>query len=263
MKKKQSFHKSILKNVNIALALSSILFVLPAKGLADELRVGFGQDKPPFVIGKSKTGLEIDIFREALAYKGHSMEVNHMPNKRLQIALLENPDIDAVATVRQDAGDGLYYVDEFMYFDNYAISKMEDNLDINNVSDLKGKSVITWQNAYRDLGPEFEETFKPNPPEEYKSKYREHPSQEGQNLMFWGDRAEVIVIDKTIFGWYRQQLSDRTDTTPEVAFHSIFSGRTYFQAAFKSEALAQDFEEGLMHLKETGRYDELYNKYTQ
>ncbi len=249
--------------MNFLFALFSLFFIFPVNGWAYELRVGFGQDKPPFVIGRTKTGLEIDIFREALAYKGHSMEVRHMPNKRLQIALLSEQSIDAVATVRQVPGDGLFFVDEFIYFDNYAISKVEDNLEINGVSDLIGLRVVTWQNAYRDLGPEFESIFKPSPPEGYKNLYTEHASQEGQNLMFWGDRAEVIVIDKTIFGWYRQQLSDVTDTTPEVTFHNIFSGRTYYQAAFKSEELARDFEEGLKYLKVTGRYAQLYSEYIQ
>lgn len=252
-----------LKNVNVLFALFSLFFIFPATGWTNELRVGFGQDKPPFVIGRTKSGLEIDIFREALAHKGHSMEVHHMPNKRLQIALLNKQDLDAVATVRQVPGDGLYYVDEFIYFDNYAISKVEDNLEINEVSDLIGRRVVTWQNAYRDLGPEFESIFQPNPPEEYKNLYTEHASQEGQNLMFWGGRAEVIVVDRTIFGWYRQQLSEETDTTPEVTFHDIFSGRTYYQAAFKSEELARDFEEGLKYLKLTGRYAQLYNEYIQ
>lgn len=261
--KKIGLKKNILKNGNVFIALFGIILIFSAKGWADELTVGFGQDKPPFVIGKTKTGLEIDIFREALSYKGHSMKVHHMPNKRLQLALLGTQNIDAVATVRQVPGDGLYYVDEFMYFDNYAISKSKDNLEINAIPDLVGLRVVTWQNAYRDLGPEFENTFQPNPPEEYKTLYIEHSSQEGQNLMFWRERAEVIVIDKTIFGWYRQQLSEEADTTPEVTYHSIFSGKTYFQAAFKSEELARDFEEGLKHLKDTGRYDQLYNEYIQ
>ncbi len=260
---KRNLKKTSLKSVSVLFALFSLFFMFPAKSLANELRVGFGQDKPPFVIGRTKTGLEIDIFREALAYKGHSLEVHHMPNKRLQIALLNNQDIDAVATVRQIPGDGLYYVDEFIYFDNYAISKAEDNLEINEVSDLMGMSVVAWQNAYRDLGPEFERIFRPNPPEEYKNLYTEHASQEGQNLMFWRNRAEVIVIDRTIFGWYRQQLNEVADTTPEVTFHSIFSGKTYFQAAFKDEELARDFEEGLEYLKVTGRYAQLYNEYLQ
>lgn len=218
---------------------------------------------PPFVIGTTKTGLEIDIFRKALEYKGHSMKVYHLPNKRLQLALLGTQNIDAVATVRQVPGDGLYYVDDFIYFDNYAISKSKDNLEINEVSDLIGLRIITWKNAYRDLGPEFESTFKPSPPDKYKNLYAEHYSQEGQRLMFWRDRAEVIVIDKTIFEWYRQQLSEDADITPEVIYHPIFSGRTYFQAAFKSEELARDFEEGLQHLKDTERYDQLYKEYIQ
>ncbi len=261
--KKRSLKKNILKNVSVLMALFGIILVIPAKGWAYELTVGFGQDKPPFVIGRTKAGLEIDIFREALAYKGHSMKVHHMSNKRLQIALLNKQNIDAVATVRQVPGDGLYYVDEFIYFDNYAISKSKNNLKINKVSDLIGLRVVAWQNAYRDLGPEFERIFQPDPPEKYKTLYTEHSSQEGQNLMFWVDRAEVIIIDETIFGWFRQRLNEGIDTNTEVTFHDIFSGRTYFQAAFKSEEMARDFEEGLKHLKVTGRYDQLYKEYIQ
>lgn len=261
MKKKQNLAKNILENGYSLIALLAATLLFSVKAWSDEFTVGFGQDKPPFVIGKTKTGLEIDIFREALAYKGHTLNVFHMPNKRLQRALIDTQDIDAVATVRQVPGDGLYYVDEFMYFDNYAISKVRDDLEINEVSDLIGLSIITWQNAYRDLGPDFENAFQPNPPEAYKSLYKEHHSQEGQSLMFWEDRAQVIVIDKTIFGWYSKQLSGETDTSPEVVYHPIFSGRTYFQAAFRNEQLAKDFEEGLENLKSTGRYDELYHKY--
>lgn len=249
------------KRVSLLVTLFGILMLFFNHCRANELMVGFGQDKPPFIIGKTRTGLEIDIFREALAYKGHTMKASHMSNRRLQNALLTTQNVDAVATVRQVPGDGLYYVDEFIYFDNFAISKARDNLTINEVSDLIGLSILTWQNAYRDLGPEFERAFDPSQSGYDNSNYMEHYSQESQTLMFWEGRAQVIVIDKTIFGWHSKQLSDRTDTTQEVVYHPIFSGRTYFQAAFGNEALAKDFEAGLEHLKSTGRYGELYRKY--
>jgi len=251
----------IAKNLSFAIAFFILCF-LPGKGFSDNVVVGFGIDKPPFVIGSSKKGLEIDIFREALAYRGHTLEVVHLPNKRLQKALLSIQGIDAVATVRQVPGDGLYYVDDFIYFDNYAISRKQDNLKISKVSDLVGHSIVAWKNAYRDLGATFEELFQPDPPKSYKKYYIEHNSQTRQNEMFWRGRSQIIVVDKTVFEWHRKQLSEKYDTTAEVVYHSIFSGKTYFQAAFKSRELAKDFEEGLEHIKKTGVYDDLYKKYT-
>ncbi|MBB3060172.1 substrate-binding periplasmic protein [Microbulbifer rhizosphaerae] len=240
-----------------------ILCLLSDKGFSENVVVGFGIDKPPFVIGSSKKGLEIDIFREALAYKGHTLEVVHLPNKRLQKALLTIQGIDAVATVRQVPGDGLYYVDDFVYFDNYAISRKKDNLKINKVSDLVGNSIVAWENAYRDLGATFEELFQPVPPKPYKKYYIEHSSQKGQNEMFWRGRSQIIIVDKAVFEWHRKQLGKKYDTTAEIVYHSIFSGKTYFQAAFKSKELAKDFEEGLKHIKRTSMYDHLYKKYTK
>ncbi len=264
-----------LNRLQMLIFFFSVLLLFNAQSWAKELIVGFGQNKAPFVIGMTKQGLEIDIFREALAHKGHSMKVYHMPNKRLQIALISMKNVDAVATVREVPNDGLYYVDEFMYFDNYAISKMKNNLKISQVSDLKGLSILAWQNAYRDLGSEFELLFKPEPykqnkkdykPEpskQYKKVYREDVNQNSQNKLFWLDRAQVIIIDKTIFNWYRIQLSKELDTNSEVIYHSIFQGKTYFQAAFKNKELVKDFEEGLKYIKNTGRYNQLYYKYTK
>jgi len=51
MEKQRSLMKNILKDVNVFLALFCIFFIFPAKGLSYELWVGFGKDKPPFVIG--------------------------------------------------------------------------------------------------------------------------------------------------------------------------------------------------------------------
>lgn len=251
-----------MKKSRILIALI-MLFLLPGPVFSEEVVVGFGIDKPPFVIGSSRAGLEIDIFREALAHKGHTLKVAHLPNRRLQRALRIMQGIDAVATVREVPGDGLYYVDNFVYFDNYAISRKKDNLKINEISDLKGRSIVAWQNAYRDLGATFERLFEPGKSTPYNKDYMEHSSQEGQNAMFWKGRVEVIIIDKTIFEWYRNHLSRKYDTTADVVYHPIFSGRTDFQVAFKRRELAEDFEEGLNHIKETGVYEELYEKYTE
>jgi len=226
---------------------------------AAELRIAHGQDKPPFVFGQDQRGLEIDIMREALAYKGHSIEVVHASNKRLQVAL-QTMGVDGVATVRK-SDDSNFYSDDYITFENYAISRESENLKLDKVSDLKGHSIVAWQNAYRDLGPEFEATFNPDVKEPYLRNYMELASQRSQNAMFWLRRAEVIVVDRTIFLWYRKELAKEIDTSAPVRFHNLFPSRTHFQAAFKSQQIRDDFNQGLRHLRESGRYQLLYDYY--
>ncbi len=246
--------------VRTALAIAAAVTALSSGEAAGrDLLIAHGLDKPPFVFGSERRGLEIDIMREALAYRGHTMRVVHIPNKRLQVAI-QTAGVDGAATVRE-AKDGAFYSDDFITFENYAISRRSAHLRIDSVADLKGRAVVAWQNAYRDLGPEFEEAFRPGVTAPYIRSYYELPSQRSQNQMFWSGRAEVIVVDKTIFLWYRRDLAREMDTSAEVVFHDVFPRRTHYQAAFKDPRIRDDFNEGLRHLRATGRYEQLYRSY--
>lgn len=239
-----------------ALLLGATLFALGCQ--AKELVIAFGIDKPPFVFGQEQRGLEIDILREALKYKGYTIKVVHAPNYKLQTAVKEM-GVDGAATVRE-ANDGAFYSDNYIGFENYAVSKKRDRLKIDSVSDLKGKSLVAWENAYRDLGPQFEALFNPGIKDGYRRKYHEIASQREQNLMFWKNKAQVLIVDKTIFLWYRKTLAKDADTAPEVEFHDIFPTRTYFQVAFKDVKVRDDFNAGLRYIRSTGKYQELVDR---
>lgn len=247
-----------MKRTVTILNLALILFCGSVANAA-HLLVGFGEYKPPYVVGAEKRGLEIDIFREALAYRGHSMSVEHFPNKRLQRLLQYNHSIDGVATVTSSPEDGLYYVEDFIFFQNVVITKKKNMIQIEEVDDLEGLSIVAWQNAYRDLGPKYFELFKPDSQGLYRQGYIEHSSQKGQNAMFWDDRVVAIVVDENIFEWYRRLLGEQSGE--QVMYHYIFKGQTTFAAAFRDEGLARDFADGLQHIKKTGLYDRLYDKY--
>jgi len=251
--------------VNRKTLLSVLLLFLActASVCAKEIKVGFGQDSPPFIIGQTGQGLEIDIFKAALANKGYTINVVHMPKKRLENAFHSTPTLDAIAnaTAPPLINDGFYYVAGFVHFEDYAFTKARNHLTIDKISDLKGLDIIAWGNAHRGLGAEFEALFKPEPKEEYKKHYSEK-DQKIQNLMFWTNRVQVIICDKTIFAWYRKQLQNEIDTRDEVKIHPIFPKQTYY-AAFKDKKLADEFAAGLAEIKKSGLYDSLYRKYTE
>jgi len=79
--------------------------------------------------------------------------------------------------------------------------------------------------------------------------------------MFWAGRAEVIIVDKTIFKFYRKQLSNRFDTSKEVVYFGIFPELTHFQVAFRDKSTRDVFNEGLKYIKEKGIYQKLIDNY--
>lgn len=228
---------------------------------AQEVVIGFGKNKAPFVVGESGEGLEIDIFKEALAFSGHTLKTVHIDNKGL-LPILVSGRVDGIATAR-DPENRFCHVDKFIAFDNVAISLKSRDLKINQVSDLASSTLVAWENAYQDLGPEFNALFKPDKNNLLPVGYFENRNQQAQNAMFWAGRVDLIIVDKTIFAWYRKQLAESFDTDQEVQYHAIFGEKTYFPALFKDKSMCEDFKKGLGSLKERKQYQKLFEKYTQ
>tara|TARA_R110001592_G_scaffold68269_3_gene209131 strand:+ start:9797 stop:10567 length:771 start_codon:yes stop_codon:yes gene_type:complete len=227
---------------------------------AKEVVIGFGKNKAPFVIQETGQGLEIDIFREALAFRGHTLSIVHVDNKGLLTALISQR-VDGVATAR-DSERRFCEVDKFIEFDNVAISLKSRNVKVGSVKDLKAYNLVAWENAYQDLGSEFNRLFKPDAQGLLPVGYFEHRNQEAQNAMFWAGRADLIVVDKTIFAWYKKQLSTQYLTDQPLDTHMIFGKKTYFPALFSDEVLCEDFRAGLENLKKVNRYQQLFEEYT-
>jgi len=244
-----SFHYFVL--------LASLILTLSSGAAkSKDVIVGFGKDKPPFVFGEQKRGLEIDIARKALALLGHTLKVVHIDNKALIPSLLAGR-VAAVATAR-DSQQRFCRVDEFIFFENMAISLKNNDLKIHSVDDLKGLSVVAWGRAYKDLGERYQYLFSPKDGV-FPDGYFEHHSQASQNKMFWAGRVDVVIIDKTIFSWYRKELASLYATQQEVVYHGIFSGKTYFPALFNDQKLCKDFKQGLSIMKKSGEYRRLYD----
>ncbi len=246
------------RSLTARLAFALVLLWTASPAFSDEIIVGFGKDKPPFVFGRDARGLEIDIFREALALSGHTVSVRHFDNDALVEAVLKGR-VDAVATARSD-NERLCQVDEFIRFDNVAISLEEAGANIATIEDLAAYRLVAWQGAYQDLGGVFYDLFSPDS-KAVSTDYLEHHSQEAQVKMFWLNRADVLIIDKVIFGWYRMQLGPEYRSQRAVAYHPVFDSPTHFPALFTNPQLCAAFGEGLARLKQSGRYEVLYGSY--
>ncbi len=229
---------------------------------SDELSIAFGINRPPFVYQEDNQwkGFEIKLVAEALKFKGHVItNTKHFANKRLGLAV-SNMGFDGAAAV-QYQDDGTFYLENFISYQNFAISRKMDNLKITSIKDLTQYKPVAWQNAYINLGQEYAKHFGPNVTLDYMKDYIEFVNQDNQNSYFWHGRANVIIIDKTIFLWHRKRLYPKYKTQVEMVYHNLFDKHTHYKANFKSQAIRDDFNLGLKHLRDSGRYQKIIDKY--
>jgi len=237
--------------------LVALLFVTgftlsaPAADHSD-LRVTISLDIPPYVMNHAASGLEVDLMREALA--GHQLHFSQLPYEELQTAIpLQKADV-SVGVQADDSG--VYYSNDFITFANYAIAKQSDKLNINKVADLRGHQVLTWENAYLELGKEFEAQYAPQAPE--RKNYLEVADQTEQVKKFWEGKDNVIVIDYNIFVRLSIQLGY---DLRQARLFNLFSPVTNFKAGFKDAKLRDRFNQTITIMCHNGKYAELMKHY--
>jgi polar amino acid transport system substrate-binding protein len=223
------------------------------------IRVAFAHYKSPFVMGDQPKGLEIDIVRKAMAYVGYKIKPVLFDHNMLINSIKRNL-VDAAATV-SETDSKLYYSAPFIHYQNVAISHQSDHLTINSVEDLKGLKIVAWGNAHLHLGSTFNHIFSKEIMTSANRYYSENYNQLSQCKMFWLHRAQVILIDKTIFGWCNRELKGRVKMDDMPVIHHIFGDRTDYPVAFRTKKLRDDFNLGLEKVKDSGEYQVFYQKY--
>ena len=247
---------SDLRILNRFVVLALLLLVgfgLRASAAAKpELLVAVSPDIPPYVMGRASSGLEIDIARQAL--RDYSLRFIQLPYAELQTAV-QKRRADVSVGVQPDDND-IHYSADVVTFVNYAISKKADGFRIGSVADLRGHQVLTWENAYLELGGEFEKMFSPQSP--LRKNYVEVADQREQVRKFWEGKGLVIVIDQSIFSYFSREMGHGTS---EADFHAVFPPVTDFKAGFRDVTVRNRFNEGLAAMCGNGEYAQLLRRY--
>lgn len=220
---------------------------------AETLKLGVGQDLPPYVLSDSNSGIELDIAREALLIKGHKITPVYLPFGRVMLAL-ESGDVDAALTVNEDSGiAGIHYSNAHITYQNVAIALKQQGFKINSISSLTDYSVLAFQYASLYLGSEFETMTNQNP------NYSEKGQQNIQVSMLYLKRVQVVIMDLAIFKYFKK-LESRVNTGAAIDVFKIFPPTPY-KVGFRNVKFKKDFDIGLSDLKMSGRYDEIIKKY--
>ncbi|MCF8127950.1 MAG: transporter substrate-binding domain-containing protein [Deltaproteobacteria bacterium] len=233
-------------------AVLGLFFCTRSHALKKELTFAVGLALAPYNIPEKNCGMELDIVREALAMKGYRVKTKYVPFAR-RIREIAQREVDGVLTVNENSGLDVFLSDRHITCENVAVSLKKKKFNIEKPGDLKDKSILTFQNAKKYLGNEFVAAADASP------DYREISKQELQINLLYGDRVDVIVLDKNIF-YYHKKNNKMVDTTQPIDMWPIFV-EVPFRVGFVDKKIRDDFNEGLKQLRESGRYDEIIKKY--
>lgn len=232
-----------------------LFFALLGTLYAQEVKVVFSRTTPPHVINEN-SGIEVDIVKEALAYKNHTVKPISV-NIARGVEMFKSGLADANSLVIESMDMKGYYSDYFTQYQNKAFTLKNSGLKINKMEDLKDYHMIAFQNANVYLGERFGKVAK-----SAGAKYSEQADQKLQVHMFYEGRTQVIIVDENIFKFYTAMLVNEKKIAPniEVVQHDFFLP-TKYQVAFRDKKLRDDFNEGLRNIQKNGRYKKIYEEY--
>ena len=247
------------------LAALCLLVLLPSLGAAaarqEEVVAAYQGNRGPFAFRDAQgkpVGVEADLVTEALRRAGRRVLLRETPNVRL---LPMRDGIDLAVSVRGSDGRGIYFSEEFIEFENVAITRRDRHIVLNTIADLDGHSFAIWQNGWHDLGPAFEARYRPGADGSFPRNYVQPANQEAQNKMFWFGRVDVIIVDKRIFEWYRRRFAGEFNTAIALDVHPIFDAATTFKVAFRDRDLRDAFNRALRAMRKDHTYARIVARY--
>lgn len=230
----------------LLLNLSSVCY-------SDDISMVIGLALPPYVIAETDTGMELEIVREALAHEGHTLVPVYVPFWRV-LAMLEQGVADAAMTVNEASGvTGVFYSAPHITYRNAAMALTTRRYPINTIADLGRYSILAFQSANKYLGDDFARMSANNP------QYREIARQAMQITMLYSGRIDLVVMDVNIFRYYRQ-LERKVDTDADIEQFALFPP-SHFKVAFARQDWRDSFDRGLKHLRDSGRYQAIINRF--
>lgn len=234
-----------------------MIMVLAVMLFSKEVKVVFSYSTPPYVF-KDGSGIVLTIVKEALAYKGHTIEPIFVNMGRAS-ELFKDGYVDATSIIQTTSGLEAFYSVDFMQYHNAAFVLKKRDIKIEKLDDLKDFHIIAFQNAHLYLGKDFGKVAKLA-----DKKYMEVADQKQQVLMFLNGRTEVAIMDRHIFTFYKNLLiqEKKADENIDIELIELFPATPY-KTAFKDEKLRDDFNEGMKYLKQSGRYNEIYDEYSK
>jgi polar amino acid transport system substrate-binding protein len=222
---------------------------------ATDLKIGVG-NFPPYFSEKGNTGLFTDLIYETFKFmpQHHLKSLVPMSNYRLVVELNEGR-VDGSANIFTDAKIKGCRTEPIFRYSDVAVSRKDSHLNIQEIADLKGKSIVTYQGAHTFLGKAFQQFTSPE-----LAMYREVPQPADQVWLVGSGQFDVSVGDMFIFLNSAQSLSDARYTSDQFQIHRLFPD-IYSHMAFRDQKLCDEFNVALRMIKKNGTFEAVYSRY--
>jgi polar amino acid transport system substrate-binding protein len=196
------------------------------------LTVGSPMNSPPFVYEGEGRGIEMDLVSTIIKKMGYQVVWRHLPPKRIKHQVTQG-EINIGIRSRAFASDKLFYSKPYIQFQNVAIT-IDPKISITAIPDLSKFSVVAFQNARDVLGSDYAKAVAKC------TVYMEMPNQMKQIETLFRRRSQVIILERQIFNYFREQF----DPKGEVRFFEIFPATPY-SAVFSDKNLRDEFDKAL------------------
>lgn len=232
---------------------------LTPKNIKKKINIAFGKGREPYAFNKNYLkGIEHDLVDYILNKSNITINSKtYLSMGEMASALDKYPTLDIAVSVKKK-NKQFYYSNDFINFENIAISRIEDNLFIDNIKDLKSKKITAFLNAHQYLGDEFEQMFNLL---NRDNNYNEQVNQKKQVQDFLDKKTDIIIIDINIFKWHLKKLS--SNSVSKYKFDFIFPNKNNFKVAFKDKRLRDTFNTQLEFIKQSGQYQKIINNYIE
>ncbi|WP_394131229.1 substrate-binding periplasmic protein [Shewanella maritima] len=203
----------------------------------------------PFFFADKNSGIQYDLLLSALSLK--QIDLQHIifaPNLRA-LRLVKNKKVDCIINAPANS-KGLHLTQSLISYQNSVFHLASRQLQIGTIEDLKGYSLLGFQNAKKFLGSEFENMVSQHP------NYDELSNQKSQVVMLFNGHVDAIVMEEKIFKYYREQLVNLIDTKQVVEQNNLFAPAPRYIACHDKQ-VAQLVDEAITLLKPLERYQHI------
>jgi polar amino acid transport system substrate-binding protein len=228
--------------------------VQPVLG-ADRILLAVPLSMQPYFIVESGTGLAYETIQAAFAANGREVFPVYVSERDLGSDLLaRHPDIDCAGFQSTKDNPDWFAIDGAFPFHDYAVTLAANNIEIDQISDLKDKKIIAHIGVKEQFSDEFRAAIAENP------QYREIYNHRAQISLLLKNRVQVIIADKLLVNWYVRYLTGKSLEPPELTFHNLFPP-TRLKFACRQQEVLQDFIGGLEKVRRNGDLEKIFSRY--
>lgn len=259
----QVYHPPMNCPTRRRLCLAAVLPLSPATWAAGRVvRMAFGEKIPPFCFPQTASGIEVDVFREALALRGHTLQPLFFPFARVPMEFKAGT-VDATMTdLGQDLSrEGGHYGHTAVVYDNVLITLRQRALKLRKPADLDGLRVVSFPGALARF-PDW------LGPVKAAGRYSEINDQAVHVRLLMLNRCDVVLSDRTIFRYFMLQAQKApTQPAPNLPLLPVDEqdftrvNPMDYRPVFRSPQVRDDFNAGLRQLKANGRFQAIYDHY--